>query len=203
MALGDPYAAGAELKLRLGIEDDTEDTRIATALAVATSGINGFCRRQFNKAGSVSARVFTPTDRCFTVVDDFFTTTGLVVKSDEDGDGVYETTWAATDYQLEPLNGIVDAEPGWPYWIIRAVGSRRFPRHHRERAALQTTAQWGWDEVPDSIHEATLVLAEDIFKLGSLPFGAGGYGEFGRMRARDNPHVVMLAGKYRIHTAGV
>lgn len=195
MALGDSYATVDELKARFdGLNDSNEDVRLGDALASASRGIDQFCGRQFNKATSATARVFHPANRCRAEVDDFHTITGLVVKTDSGNDGTYETTWAAADYQLEPLNGIVDGELGWPYSTIRAVGSRYLPCSRR--APLEVTAQWGWAVVPAKIKEATLVLAEDIFKLASTPFGAGGFGEFGRIRARENPHVVLLAGGY-------
>lgn len=196
MALGDSYATMDELKDRLGdINDTDDDIRLTAAVDAASRGIDTFCHRQFNKTTVATARVFYPDSRCRAEVDDFHTTSGLVVKTDEGDDGTYETTWSS-DYQLEPLNGIVDGEIGWPYSTIRAVGSRYYPSCSR-RAPLEVTAQWGWDSVPVNIKEATLVLAEDIFKLASTPFGVGGFAEFGRIRARENPHVVMLARKYQ------
>lgn len=198
MALGDSYATLDELKARLGgLEDTDDDVRLTASLTAASRGIDHFCQRQFNKTTTASARLFYPVSRCRAEVDDFHTTTDLVIKTDESNTGTYATTWTATDFQLEPLNGIVDGEAGWPYSTVRAVGSRDFPRCAR-RAPLQVTAQWGWAAVPANIKEATLVLAEDIFKLADTPFGAGGFGEFGRIRARENPHVVMLAGAYRL-----
>lgn len=202
MALGDSYATTAELKSRLDITDSTDDTRLTEALSSASRGIEKFCGRQFNKATSASARVYYPRAACWTDVDDFHTTTGLVVATDDGDDGTYETTWSTSDYQLEPLNGTVDGETGWPYSTIRGVGSRNFPTTSH-RAPVQVTAQWGWNAVPSAVKEATLVLAEDVFKLADTPFGAGGFGEFGRIRARENPHVVMLVGAYRRHVAMV
>lgn len=200
MALGDSYATLVELKARLEITDNADDTRLTDALSAASRGIEKFCGRQFNKATTATTRVYYPRAGCWVDVDDIHTTTDLVVKTDEGDDGTYETTWSTTDYQLEPLNGIVDGETGWPYSIIRAVASRYFPATS-QRAPVQVTAQWGWNAVPASVKEATLVLAEDVFKLADTPFGAGGFGEFGRIRARENPHVAMLVGPYRRHVA--
>lgn len=200
MALGDSYATTAELKSRLGITDSNDDTQLAEALSSASRGIEKFCGRQFNKTTLASARVYYPRAGCWADVDDFHTTTDLAVKTDEGNDGTYETTWSTSDYQLEPLNGIVDGESGWPYSIVRAVSGRSFPITSN-RAPIQVTAQWGWTAVPASVKEATLILAEDVFKLADTPFGAGGFGEFGRIRARENPHVAMLVGAYRRYVA--
>jgi hypothetical protein len=195
VALGDSYATLAELKSRLRITDTGDDTQLTAALATASRGIEHCTGRQFNDAGSATARVYPPDMGCWARVDDFHTVVGLVVKTDEDDDGTYETTWDAADYQLEPLNGIVDGQTGWPYNEILAIESRHF--RPGRRATLQVTARWGWSAVPAPVKEATLILAEDIFKLRDTPFGVGGYAEYGRIRARQNPEVWNRIAPYR------
>jgi hypothetical protein len=192
MALGDTYITLAELKTRLGISDTVDDTLLTGATIAASRGIDGVTHRQFNKSGTATARVFEVDHPHEVVVHDFHTTTGLVVAVD-DGSGSYATTWDAADYQVEPLNGLMDSKP-WVYEWITAVGSRTFPR--LRRAAVRVTADWGWAAVPGDIKEATFVLAEDIAKLRDSPFGTGGYSEYGRIRARKNPHVMMMIDDY-------
>lgn len=195
MALGDSYATLTQLKGRLGIGDAADDEGLSAALSVASRGIEFCCQRQFNDAGSASARLYyVDSPRC-AKVDDFHTTTGLVIETSDSGDGTFETTWSAsTDYELHPLNGIQDGQSGWPYRQVRAV-DRYFPVSVK-RAPLRVTARWGWASVPAPIKEACLILAEDIFKLKDSPFGAGGYGEYGRIRARENPNVWLRIGPY-------
>lgn len=189
--LGDSYATLPELRLRVGLgasDPTTDDTRLTTALAVASRGIEKLTHRQFNDAIDPSARVFYPKTYWRAVVDDFYDVTSI--KTDVGNAGTYEETWSVSDYQPEPLNGVVDGEPGWPYWTIRAVGSRTFPcADAMSRAPLEVTATWGWSGVPAPIKEACLILAEEIFKLADTPFGVGGYGQFGIVRARENPMV--------------
>lgn len=192
MALGDPYITLQELKTRLGISDNVDDTLLTGATVAASRGVEGVCNRQFNKAGTATARVFEPDHPHEVVVHDFHTVTGLIVATD-DGSGSFATTWSAADYQLEPLNGLVDGLPR-PFEWITAVGSRTFPL--LRRAAVRVTADWGWASIPGDIKEATFVLAEDLAKLRDTPFGAGGYSEYGRIRARKNPHVMMLVDDY-------
>lgn len=195
MALGDPYATVEELKNRLGIADYEDEVRLQDAVDAATDGINKFCGRQFNDAGSATARVFKADHECLVRVDDFHTTTGLVVKTDDGDSGVYGTTWSAVDYELHPLNGVVDGLPGWPWHTIRSVNYRLFPCYRR--AGVQVTAQWGWAEVPTNVHEACLIAAEEIFKIRDTPFGIGGYGDFGVIRVRDNPFTARMLNPYR------
>jgi hypothetical protein len=199
MALGDPYATLDELKnrLRIGLSDTTDDSALTSALAVASRAIDKACNRQFNDAGTPSARVFRTNSWYRAEVDDFSTTTGLVIKSDEADDGQFEVTWqAGLDYQLEPLNGVVDGEPGWPYWIICATESNYFNTWARW-AQLEVTARWGWAAVPAAIKEATLIVAEETFKLKDAPFGVAGFGEYGAVRVRNNPMAWNLIAPYR------
>lgn len=203
MALGDSYATLAELKTRLGgVSGSTDDAALTSALAVASRGIEKVCGRQFNQATSATARVYDPCTHCLAEVEDFYTTSGLVIVTDGDNDGVYETTWAAADYQLEPLNGVVDGESGWPYRTIRAVNARRFwysSVYSLRRAPLQVTAQWGWSAVPVGVKEACLAVAEETFKLKDAPWGVAGVGEWGTMRVRSNPMVMAMIAPYRLN----
>jgi hypothetical protein len=196
VALGDSYATLAELKTRLtGIASSLDDNAMTNALAVASRGIEHVCGRQFNKTTSATTRVFYPDNSCRAIVDDFHTTTDLVVKTDDGDDGTYETTWSTSDYQLEPINGILDGESGWPYWKIRAVSGRWFPTSGR-RAPLQVTAQWGWTAVPVAVKEACLAVAQDTFQLRGAPFGVGGNPEWGTFRVRANPMAMSMIAPY-------
>jgi hypothetical protein len=198
MALGDSYSTLALLRARVGITDasfTTEDAKLTTALEVASREIEKACHRQFNTATSATARKYYPDKTWMTEIDDFSAITSI--KADYNNDGTYETTWASTDYQLEPLNGVVDGESGWPYYRIRAVGSYRFPCvSETDRAPLEVTATWGWSAVPAPIKEGCLILAEELYKLKDSPFGVGGYGQLGIIRARENPMVWARIGRY-------
>lgn len=195
MALGDSYCTLAEMRSRVGITDatnTTEDTKLTEAAAAASRGIEGATHRQFNLASSATARLFYPDNECHTKVYDIASVSNLAIKTDTAGDGTYATTWASTDYQLEPLDGIVDGQIGWPWWTIRAVGNQRFIcGWPTQRAPLQVTAIWGWAAVPAPVKEATLILAEEIYSLKNTPFGSGGVTQFGIMRARENPAVLI------------
>lgn len=177
--------------------DTTDNTRITDALTSASRAIEKFCHRQFNDAGSATARVYFPDGYVMTRVEDFSTTTGLVVKSDTAGDGTYATTWAATDVQAEPLNGIQDGETSWPFWKLRAVGSYQFPCYWSDTIApLQVTARWGWTAVPADVKQACLILASNYFRLAGAPFGVAGMDQFGPIRVKNMPQVAELLMPY-------
>lgn len=198
MALGDSYATLAELKLRVGgVADANQDAALNNALAVASIGINGVTERQFNKTTSATARHFYPATWRKAIVHDFHTTTDLVIATDSGDAGTYGTVWTASDYQLEPLDGIVAQETGWPYWIIKAVGGKLFPTSSF-RTPLQVTAQWGWTAVPAGVKEACLLVAEEIYALKDTRFGVGGVAEWGTIRVRENPMAMKMLSKYML-----
>lgn len=200
MALADPYATSDQFKGYIGqaTSDNTDNSQITDALNSSSRAIEKYCHRQFNAAGAVTARVYYPDGYCLTDVDDISTTTGLIVKTDEGGDGTFETTWTInTDFQLEPLNGVVDGETGWPYWRLRAVGAKRFPCVLSDSIApLQVTANWGWTAVPAAVKQACLILASNYFRLKGAPFGVAGYDQFGPIRVKTMPQVAELLNPY-------
>lgn len=208
MALGDTYATLAELKAYLSISDSVDDDKLSVALDTASRAVEGFCDRQFNAATEATPRVYKPEEYLWTTVDDFHTTDGLIIKTDDDFDGVFETTWDAVDYELNPINGIVGGEFGWPFYTIRAVSGRFFPRPGwfypvapngyptYRRSTVQVTAQWGWSAVPAAVKQSTLILAAETFKMKDAPFGVAGFGDMGVIRVRDNPVVARRLAKY-------
>lgn len=198
MALGDSYATLAQLKARLDITDTTDDDRLTASLASGSREIEAWCGRQFNDAATATARVYRTTTCYRTTVDDFSTTTGLIVATDTDDDGTYDETWTSADYELEPFNGVVSGMSGWPYNRILAVESLRFPTGRR-RATVQVTARWGWTAVPAPVQEACLMIASGTFKAGDAPFGVAGFGEFGPVRVRMNTQAQTLLAPYRLH----
>lgn len=198
MALGDPYAVIEDVKEYIKIPNDNGqfDSLLDHASASATREINRQCNRQFNKATEASVRVFEPTARTWSYVDDFHTTAGLVVKTDADGDGVFETTIPASDYELRPLNGIVDGDTGWPYNKIVLLADR-FPACTRRAGVLQVTAQWGWEAVPEPVRSAFLIMVAETFQLKDAPFGVAGSDQFGNVfRVRDNRMAAAKLSRY-------
>lgn len=200
MALGDPYVSLDEIKgyLDLDVSVTSRDTRLTDAINSASREIELFCNRQFNKQVTATARVFGASSCHRAVVDDFHTTTGLIVKLDTGDSGTFDTTLAATDYELGPLNGVVDGQSGWPYWQINATGSYSFPvgAWRRRSGVLEVTAQWGWDEVPAPVKQACFILAANTYKLADAPNGIAGLGEFGVARVHDMPQVQAKLARY-------
>ena len=188
------YVALSELKSALGITGSGDDAFLNLAIDSAEGSIDDLCGRVFTAAGSASARTYR-AQPYVCVTDDVSSTSGLVVKTDTTGNGEFNTTWAATDYQIEPLN---DLAKGRGINVFRAVGSELFPVYGDGLAAVEVTARWGWPSVPDNVKQAALMLSARLFGRKSSPMGVIGVGEFGPVRiSRSDPDVAMLLMDYR------
>ena len=196
--LTDRLVTEDDLKEILGISDAVDDNRLTMAADAATQMVQAYCNRHFVQQDSVSARTYVASTPWLLEVDDISTATGLIVKTDEDEDGVFETTWASTDYQLEPLNGKLGGQ-NWPYTRIRAIKSREVPFDYGQ-ALVQVTARWGWanpdainDYVPHPVEQAAQIQGVSIFKSAEAPLGIAGFGDIGIMRLRQAMHPVAMA----------
>lgn len=177
-----------------------EDASLTYAVNAANDAVTAWCGRVFDATttASASARTYHPRSYTLCVTDDFWTTTGLIVKTDAGDDGVYETTLTLnTDFIVEPVNGIEDGITV-PYRRIRATSWLFSPTH--VIPPVQVTAAWGWATIPDEVTQATLIKAARIFKRRTSPEGVlGGWADFGAVRItnREDPDVVALLAPYR------
>lgn len=198
MALGDAYCTTGEAKDHLGIGDALDDTYLDRVTKAVTRSFIRFCGRDFNDAGSASARVFHPCDSTRVDVHEFHTTTGLVVKTDPGDDGTYDQTISSSDYTLYPLDGIVDGQTGFPYRTIRLKRGAVFPVS-TVGPSVQVTARWGWSAVPDDVKQAALIQTAHVFSRKFSHNGLIGQGEFvfRVSRAALDPDAADLLAPYR------
>lgn len=188
------YVTPDQVKGYINLNSATTDEQIVDSIATASRAIDRICGRRFYADLTATARIYD-TDTYCVRVDDFWTSTGLVVETDSGADATFEATIAAAGYELRPLNGIVDGESGWPFNEIRAVNTP-FPVQ-TYRAAVRVTAKWGWAAVPPAVKTACVILTEETLKLArEAPFGVTGYGAFGPIRVRDNPRVTAMLSPY-------
>lgn len=180
------YVTNDELKEHVTINDARDDAKATNAALSASRLIDSYCGRPgFDKDTVATARIYQaprpqlndystyPYPRIL-YVHDFWDTASLIVQTDDDNDGTYETTWSATDYQLEPVNGIQAGISGWPYTEIVTTLTRIWPFAVYVRKyihPIQITAKWGWAAVPQAVHQATLILASRLFAESKVPFG--------------------------------
>lgn len=180
MAVTDGYATVEELRERIDILDAHEPL-IEQLITAASRRIDTRCGRHFYLEASATARRFAVEWGDRLDVDDIGDTAGLVIKTDEDGDGTFEITWTSTDYHLTPFDGKLNGR-AWPYTGIEVAprGVRSFPRG--SWPAVQVTAKWGWPAVPEEIKEACLLIVGRLYRRKETPFGVTGSLELGTMR---------------------
>jgi hypothetical protein len=176
MAITNGYATLAQVKSALRITDNLDDSLLEMAIESASRAIDQYTNRNFYNAGT-AVRYYAPDDSLNVTIDDMISLVSLQTMSDDEQ--VYDTTWASTDYQLEPLNRIVDGIPQ-PYTHIRAVGDYTYLTLDGE-ATIKVTGVWGWNSTPIQVTQACVIQASRIFKRLDSPLGIIS-GELGSMR---------------------
>ena len=187
MAITNGYCSLADVKGALRITDTVDDTLLELAVESASRQIDGHCERVFYN--EVETRVFTPSDSYVCVIDDVASLTTL--KTADDAEGVFDTTWQTSDYQLEPLNG-KSGGLTTPATQIRAVGDYLFPTTGDE-ATVQITGTFGWADVPTAVRQASVLLASRQYKRYDSPLGVTGFGDLGVIRVSNiDPDIAKL-----------
>lgn len=188
MALGDLYITAEELRQYMSVtkERPAEEDELQAAAESISREIESHCGRQFNSADGPSTRAYRADFSAWTYVDDFHTTDDLVVAVD----GV---VWAEGDFDLEPTNGVVNGQPGWPFYKIH-------PRGRAFRSGVSTvsvTAHWGWAAVPAPVTQAAKILGAETFTLRTAPLGIAGVDDYGIVRVRDSRMAASKLAPYR------
>ena len=200
------YCTVAELKEWLQIVDSLDDTLLDRIVSSVSRWIDGYCQRQFWLDTAAPARTYVPDDWYCLPIDDVGDQTGFQVSTDASGDGIFETTWAASDYQLLPVNAPWEGPEPRPWNEVRAVGAHLFPLVYGSallrRNRVEVTARWGWPAVPDAVAQACVMQASRVFKRRDSPQGVLGGGDFGviRVTARLDPDVEEMLADYRAGT---
>jgi hypothetical protein len=196
LAITNGYCSLQEIKAALRITDSIDDALLETAVESASRLVDGFAGRNFYSNGSAT-RYFTPEDSIVCEIDDLISLTRLEVSADLDG--VFDQVWAATDYQLEPLNGRADGLTGWPTTRIRAVGDFVFGTNIGE-ASVKVIGTWGWSAAPVAIKQATIIQGSRIFSRLNSPLGVLSAPDLGYIRVgtRLDPDVQQLVEPYRV-----
>lgn len=211
MAAAD-YISVEEVKIELRIEstDTTDDARLASCVTAVSRVWDGLCDRENGEFVASSAVKFydvsapnfaesmmdplslggfqvghSPTwSQTSLFVDEFVSLTSL--KTDADGDGVYEITWAAADYFTYPANESPKDEI-----ICRPAGRYQFPVGYQ---TVRLDALFGFSvAVPETVKRGCLFLVSRFRARILSPEGLKG-SEGGEMVeiARMDPDVQMI-----------
>lgn len=173
-----------------------DDAAISLDIDAVSRWIDDYTGRRFwlDPADALTTKTYRPDDPYTAWVDDIGTTIGLVVKTDPAGDGTWSTTWAASDYQLEPLNPV----GAHSYTRIVAVDRYTYPRSCR-RVSLQVTARHGWSEVPDRVVKAAIIATAALYQRRESKLGVADFNGYGAVRVSQyiDPDVLRMLQPFR------
>ena len=201
MAITNGYATLAEVKAAARITDNIDDSLLEIAIESSSRDIDAYTERVFFSSGATAiARVYIPQDIYLVETDDIISVT--TVKSDSGGNGTFDITWAVTDYQLEPLNGLAGGI-STPTTRIRAIGDYLWPVYeprnvNSNQASVQVTGVFGFSSIPAAIKQATILASLRAYKRYESPTGVLGFSDMGVVRVgRLDPDVERLVAPYR------
>jgi hypothetical protein len=195
----------ADVKAALRIPDCNDDYRISFCIDAASRAIENHCQRRFFQDQQASARTYIAENPWLVQLDDFMALTGLVVATDYAGNGTYGQIWsnpipnvdgtiAGGDFQLEPLNGLINGQP-WAFTKMRAVRSFYFPVYGGiaypkpyTQALVKVTAQWGWNYIPVDVQKACVFESIKLLKTDDTPFGVTPFPETGIVTQKPGLH---------------
>jgi hypothetical protein len=202
MAITNGYCSLADVKAAARITDSIDDTLLELSIESASREIDSYTERVFYSTGGTPvARVYIPQDIYLVETDDIVSVT--TVKSDSAGDGTFDITWTATDFQLEPLNGRAGGIDT-PATRIRAIGDYLWPVYeprnvNSNQASVQVTGVFGFATVPTAVRQATILSALRQYKRYESPTGVLGFSDIGAVRVgtKLDPDVERMIQPYR------
>ena len=193
MAISNGYCTLNEVKSALRITDNTDDELLENAIEGASRRIDGYCGRRFYQQNATLS-LYAIDSYTLPTQDDLYSVTTL--KTDDDGDGTYETTWTTgVDYQLEPLDAVIT---GQPIRTITAIGGKTFPLFSLPALpSAQIVGVWGWSAIPDDVREACVLLTMRGFARYNAALGVVGFADMAIQVRAIYPDVRDFLNPYR------
>lgn len=179
MAVTNGYCTLTELKKRTGhdLGDAGEDAILESVINAVSRLIDRYTGRRFYTTATDETRYYTAKERDYlSPGDDIISITTLY--TDNDGDRVYEYTWAATDYDLYPANAALDGKP-YTWLELAPNGDYVFPATPR---GVKIVGKFGYAATtPPDVKEACLLQCHRLFKRKDAPFGVLGSDALGQV----------------------
>jgi len=146
---------------------------MAAAIEAASRVIDAYKGTRFYPTAETRKYTAYGIDPCDSLpIDDLCALTSLTV--DNDGDGVYETTWVrGTDFYLEPQDADLTGKP-WNQISLRQQAGRQWPGY---KYAVSVAGTFGWATAPGQVTESCSILANRYLK-----------------RARETPYGIVTVG---------
>ena len=145
----------------------TFDDALFRLLLAVSESVDDYCNRFVFP--HVATRTFDGTADTQLVVPDLISVTSL--KSDDDDDGVYETTWATSDYQGLPQNAGGAAHWSVPLSSLRVLTRGTKQQFDRGQSRYEITGTWGYRAFVEG--SGSLLTGSVTASVTTLPVTAG------------------------------
>lgn len=191
------YTTVDDIKAELNLELDQSDPLIMGWIEAASDLIDTYCSRHFDKRDAVT-RYFNG-DGATLFFDDLLAVTTF--KLDNDDDGTFEDTLAATDYILYPLNSTPKM------WAKIRSNSEYSSFAKGVEKGVEIVGNWGYTTVPPAIRQACIIQVCRWHKrkdsgYATAVVGSTETGEIPLYTALD-PDVKLILNSYRKISIGV
>jgi hypothetical protein len=177
--LDNAYCTLAQVKVDdiLKFTTTAHDATLEFVVNGVSRKIDEYCGRHFYQTTTSRYYRAKNSDEVYCLpVDDIYTSSGLTVSTDLDGDGAYENVWASTDYYLAPYNNL----NGKPYTMLETTPVSQFTFSTLKRG-VKVTAAFGWSAVPAAVKLACLMQVNRIWKRFATPLGQSASSSLGAL----------------------
>lgn len=181
-----------DLKQELGVPSSNHDNDLSMEIAIETAGqeISDYCGREFVRSTG-QTRYYTAEHATCLLTDDILAITAL--RTDADGDGVFETTLSSSAYLLAPFNAAAGVYPSpYTHILVPSYSSGTFPCISR---GVQIVGDFGYaTAVPPIVKKAALFQASRSYRGAAAPFGTVGGRDFGQSFQSQGPENTAAIG---------
>ena len=140
------YGDLAKLKDQTLLKDPAggtgQDTELWQLLAAVSEWVDRYCNRHFYPR--VQTLEFDGLAETELLIPDLVAITSL--KTDDNEDQTFETTWAATDYWLLPLNADPTSQWGEPYTRVKVRKQGTKSQFDLKEQLVEIAGRWGYRE---------------------------------------------------------
>lgn len=200
MAITNGYTTKNVYKQRFydeGIGDTKDDAAIEAVITAVSRSIDNICWQRFFTTTNAETRYFTAEFRKWLRLPERIISV-TTLKTDEDGDRVYEYTWETTDFDLLPYNASLDGEPY--RWIETTPnGNYLFPVGTTK--GVEISGKFGWSSAPGPVVEACLLASHRVMARRNSPYGISGAAAVGNLtltveKMKSDPDIMELLSPY-------
>ena len=201
MAITNGYTSLAVYKQRFydeGQGDTKDDAAIEAVIEAVSRSIDNICWRRFYAA--TETRYYTAEQRDTLIVDDLLSVSTDGFTTDEDGDRVYEITWATTDYDLMPFNAVLDGVP-YRSLVLTPEGDYWIPTISK---GVKLTGSFGYSATtPPAIEDACLLASHRLMARRNTPLGVSGAAAVGNLtvtvtKMKADPEIMEMLTPYML-----